>query len=175
MHCSQPCYSLYCYPSCTLSPNLSFNFLCCDCFYLYIDGFYIWYVLLYLNVVSVLFRLNSLLPSAMCISVCVCVPCFCCHSPFQSLFCSAKSLTSCNVLSGSKNSYPEVFDRISVSFKYRIQFVSELFVSFVLRGAVSDTPHKIVFYNESKDITEGQCYEHQHTFQLNNHNCPSHG
>lgn len=71
MHCSQPRYSLYCSPSCTPSPDLSFNFLCCDCFYLYIDGFYIWYVLLYLNVVSVLFRLNSLLPSATCIHVCV--------------------------------------------------------------------------------------------------------
>lgn len=77
MHCSQPCYSLYCSSSCTLPHNLSFKFLCCDCFYLYIDGFYIWYVLLYLKVsVSVLFRLNSLLPSAMCIYVYASFPVF---------------------------------------------------------------------------------------------------
>lgn len=63
MHCSQSCYSLYCYPRCTSLPNLSFNFLCC-CFYLYIDGFYIWYVLIYLNITSVLRGLNS--PFAVC-------------------------------------------------------------------------------------------------------------
>lgn len=50
MHCSQPSYSLYCYPSYTPSPNLGFNFLYRDRLYLYIDGFYIRYVLLYLNV-----------------------------------------------------------------------------------------------------------------------------
>lgn len=49
-------------------PNFGFNFLYCDCFYLYIDGFYIQYVL---DVVS-------------CISVF--------HASFQCLPCAATSL-----------------------------------------------------------------------------------
>lgn len=130
MHCSQPCFSLYCYPRCSPSPGLSFNFLCCDCFYLYIDGFYIWYVLLYINIVSVYQTEFTFAISHMHLTVFL----LCFFFFFSLSFIISVSL------------FCQVTDVISFMKQQRPEMFKGSLVGLVTSGVVTDASEKNVFY-----------------------------